>query len=60
MEEVEEGDKVISLGHITARPKKFSTGSVGFYVWGKVKVEGKKYQLSGNLVLIGSAKNKKP
>jgi hypothetical protein len=57
---MEEGDKVISLDHITARPKEFSTGSTGYFVFGKVTMDGKRYQLSGNLVEINSAKNKKP
>ena len=39
---------------VSARPKNFKTGSRGFYVWGKVLMGGKKYQLSGNLVEIGS------
>lgn len=54
-----EGDKLISIDQpITARPKKFSTGSVGYYVWGKVTLDGKTYQLGGNLVEVGSKKKK--
>lgn len=48
-------DRLISIGEpVTARPKTYSTGSRGFYVWSKVTVDGKRYQLSGNLVEIGS------
>jgi len=39
---------------ITIRPKNFSTGSVGFMGFGKVAIDGKKYQFTGNFVEIGS------
>lgn len=32
----------------------FKTGSVGYTVSGKVMIDGKKHQFSGNLVEIGS------
>jgi hypothetical protein len=39
---------------VTARPKTFSTGSVGFMVFGKIIIDGKRYQFTGNAVEIGS------
>jgi hypothetical protein len=55
-----QGDRLISIGEpLTARPKTFSTGSRGFYVWGKATIDGKRYQFSGNLVEIGSKNEKK-
>jgi len=37
------------------KPKRFRTGSRGYYVWGKVRdSEGKRYQVIMNLVEIGS------
>ena len=43
---------------LNMKPKTFKTGSKGFYVWGKATDKlGKKYQISGNIVEIGS-KNK--
>jgi hypothetical protein len=39
---------------VSAREKKFKTGSIGYYVFGKVSVNGKKHQLCGNLIEIGS------
>lgn len=44
--------------HVTIRPKTFRTGSKGYYVWGKVVIDGKRYQVSGNLVEIGSKSKK--
>jgi hypothetical protein len=53
-----EGDKLVTISEpVTARPKTYSTGSKGWYVFGKVTVEGQRCQLSGNVVVIGS-KNK--
>jgi hypothetical protein len=45
-----------SWGTIVATAKKFSTGSVGFYANGKVANPkgGAKYQVGGNIILIGS------
>ena len=43
---------------LSMKPKTFKTGSKGFYVWGKASdKEGKRYQISGNIVEIGT-KNK--
>ena len=39
---------------VTAKPKDFKTGSRGYFVFGKVMVGDKRYQMSGNLVEIGS------
>jgi len=45
-----------SWGTVVAVSKKFSTGSVGFYANGKVANPkgGAKYQVGGNIILIGS------
>lgn len=40
-------------------PKKFSTGSKGFYANGKITVDGARYQASAMAVLIGSKDNPK-
>lgn len=37
-----------------AASKTFSTGSIGFWAGGKVELNGKKYQISCNIVEIGS------
>ena len=43
------------LGNIEANPKKFSSGSTGFYANGKVTLDdGSKYQLGCQITLIGS------
>lgn len=39
---------------LTAPPKDFKTGSKGFYVNGKVEIDGKRYQVQIQLVEIGS------
>lgn len=39
---------------LTAQPKRFSTGSEGFWAGGKVSIDGERYQVSINLVRIGS------
>lgn len=36
------------------RDKPFSTGSIGYTVSGKVMINGKKHQFTGNLVEVGS------
>lgn len=42
-------------GTLHAKAKVFSTGSTGFYAQGKVEgKDGKRYQVSVQLVLIGS------
>ena len=45
------------FGEALARPKAFSTGSIGFFMSGKLenpKNPIARYQASGNIVLIGS------
>ena len=41
------------------KERTFSTGSRGYYAFGKVVLDGKKYQVMANLVEIGSKKAKK-
>ncbi len=50
-----------SFGELTAEAKDFSTGSTGFYASGKLinPESGAKYQVSANIVLIGSGPEKK-
>jgi len=43
-----------STSTVYARAKTFKTGSIGFYVFGKVFVNNEKYQLIGNLVKVHS------
>lgn len=44
------------LGRLRADARTFSTGSRGFYAAGKItgREPGQRYQVSGNIVLIGS------
>lgn len=42
------------LGQITAPPKQFKTGSRGYYGNSKLEIDGKRYQVSIQLVEIGS------
>jgi len=44
---------------VKAKEKDFKTGSRGYYVHGKLEIDGKRYQLGGNLVEIGSKKENK-
>jgi len=39
---------------VLAKPKRFSTGSVGYNVTGKVTINGREVQVSGNLIEIKS------
>lgn len=41
---------------VNAKKKDFKTGSTGYYISGKIEMNGKRYQVSGNVVLIGSKK----
>jgi hypothetical protein len=43
-----------SLGQVAAPSKVFKTGSRGFYANTKVEIDGKRYQVSIQLVEIGS------
>jgi hypothetical protein len=47
-------DDVIDIGKVYGKAKTFKTGSKGYFVFGKVLLNGKRYQLTGNLVEIGS------
>lgn len=38
----------------------YTSGSVGYFVSGKVVIDGKRHQVSGNAVEIGSNPNKAP
>ena len=47
--------KITLNGHPLWRKKRtFSTGSRGYYAWGQVEINGKRYQVICNLVEIGS------
>lgn len=50
-----------AFGELTADAKEFSTGSKGFFVSGKLTnpKSGARYQVSANIVLIGSGPEKK-
>ena len=39
---------------VTMREKAYKTGSKGYYVWGKITINGKQYQVVGNFIEIGS------
>lgn len=39
---------------VKAKAKQFSTGSVGFGYYGKVEIDGERYQVSCNIVRVGS------
>ena len=54
-----DGDTNRMLGEVEAKDKSFKTGSRGYFMHGKVTVNGKRYQVSGNLVEIGSKPNDK-
>lgn len=41
---------------VNAKGKDFTTGSKGYYISGKIEMDGKRYQLGGNLVEIHSKK----
>lgn len=43
---------------VKAKEKVFNTGSKGYYLSGKLEMDGKRYQLGGNLVLIHSKEKK--
>ena len=46
------------LAILSAMPKQFSTGSLGFYANQKIEITGKRYQVQLQLVEIGSKKTK--
>ena len=53
-----DGSQNVPMG---VKAREFKTGSVGYYAWGKIThPNGKRYQVSMNLVEIGSKnRNKK-
>jgi len=48
--EIEENPK----GALTLRAREFKTGSKGYMIFGKLTIDGKRYQVMGNVVEIGS------
>lgn len=46
------------LGVLSVMPKEFKTGSRGYYANQKIEIGGKRYQVSVQLVEIGSKKAK--
>lgn len=44
---------------LKAKEKEFNTGSKGYYVTGKFEMDGKRYQMGGNLVEINSKPKEK-
>lgn len=46
------------LGVLSVMPKEFKTGSLGYYANQKIEIGGKRYQVSVQLVEIGSKKAK--
>ncbi len=50
-----------AVGTILAEPKQFKTGSRGFYGQGKLEAnDGRRFQVSINIVEIGSKGKKEP
>jgi len=49
---------LVSFGHngptLSANSRTFKTGSTGFGAFGKIEIEGARYQVSLNIVRIGS------
>jgi hypothetical protein len=45
---------VIDGQEYEAKPRKFSSGSVGWYLGGKVMIDGTRVQMSCSLVVVGS------
>lgn len=49
---------IVTFGHngptLTANSKTFSTGSTGFGGYGKIEIDGARYQVSMSIVRIGS------
>ena len=52
------GETNAVLGEVETKVKDFSTGSRGYTLNGKVTIAGKKHQVGGNLVEIGSKPKK--
>lgn len=45
---------VIGMNHMVALPRRFSSGSCGWYLSQKVELEGERVQISLSVVVIGS------
>lgn len=45
------------LGDVETKPKVFSTGSRGYVMYGKITIDGKRHQVAGNIIEIGSKKH---
>ena len=52
------GETNAVLGEVETQAKDFSTGSRGYTLNGKITIAGKKHQVGGNLVEIGSKPKK--
>jgi hypothetical protein len=44
------------IGSFEMNEKRFKTGSVGYHAFGKIEIDGKKYQANFMLIEIGSKK----
>jgi hypothetical protein len=42
------------LDMLSAAPKTFKTGSIGYYAGGKIVLDGERYQVSVSVVKVGS------
>ena len=52
--EFDNGNKQV----LALRERKFKTGSRGYMMFGKITIDGKRYQVMGNVVEIGSGPKK--
>ena len=52
------GETNAVLGEVETKAKEFSTGSRGYTINGKITIAGKRHQVGGNLVEIGSKPKK--
>lgn len=53
-----DGDTNRMLGEVEAKARVFSTGSRGYMIYGKITIDGKRHQITGNAVEIGSKPKK--
>lgn len=42
------------IGGVFGRPREFKTGSLGYNFSGRLVIDGKPFQFSGNAVMVGS------
>lgn len=54
MSKLEQIANAFVAGSVQLKEMEFKSGSVGFNASGKVMIDGERYQLSGNIVKIGS------